>query len=432
MGMGTRKIQMSEIGNSTKSQAAVTHNSGAFSGLNNDLSDFIGESALQGKGWASAKTLAEVYKTITQTFSMVSEQLANANQKVVSSQGILLNNQIDEQALKTQIMQNKANMTQLSYANSIWNSANPGKTNQNSYNNLQQSIKNENAELEKELGSLNEFDLTTKYVYDDLEHTLSNLPRLIAQVSNASNTYDSKTGLFSTKGIDMKLVAKYQTITTHQKEIKALQKKWNLSDKQAEDLYLFMEESKKYPAHKTGAEVIWNFIKNEFSKLNHNTHVSPDDKISIFTLTYVDPGSKVQHGITIVINETTGEIVYEKGWGTEGEFEASLSKYGGTTSQNVIRKFGNKNPDIKELQDESKMQTRIGNGISQLANAIVRAKGINDSTKTVSNTISGKDYIEQLKRAEETMKRKEAERKKAQDIKDMQNISSGGPANFAH
>ena len=204
--MGTRKIQTSEIGNSTKSQAAVTHNSGAFSGLNSNLSDFIGEAALQGKGWASAKALAEVYKTITQTFSMVSEQLANANQKVVSSQGILLNSQIDEQALKTQIMQNKANMTQLSYANSIWNSANPGKTNQNSYNNLQQSIKNENGELEKELESLNEFDMATKYAYDDLEHTLSNLARLISQVSNASNTYNSKTGLFSTKGIDMKVV----------------------------------------------------------------------------------------------------------------------------------------------------------------------------------------------------------------------------------
>lgn len=208
MGMGTRKILKSEIKNSTNSQSAITNNAGELENLNSSLSGFIEETELQGEGWTSAKELASVYKTITQTFEMVSEQLSNANQKVLSSQGILVDDQIDEQALNNQVMQNKATMTQLSYANSIWNSANPGKPNQNSYNNLQHSIKNENNVLENRLDSLDKFDSTTKSVYDDLEHTLSNLTHLISQVSNSSKTYDSKTGLFITKNIDMKLVNK--------------------------------------------------------------------------------------------------------------------------------------------------------------------------------------------------------------------------------
>ncbi|KGH34164.1 hypothetical protein [Lactococcus cremoris] len=154
MGMGTRKILKSEIKNSTNSQSAITNNAGELENLNSSLSGFIEETELQGEGWTSAKELASVYKTITQTFEMVSEQLSNANQKVLSSQGILVDDQIDEQALNNQVMQNKATMTQLSYANSIWNSANPGKPNQNSYNNLQHSIKNENNVLENRLDSL--------------------------------------------------------------------------------------------------------------------------------------------------------------------------------------------------------------------------------------------------------------------------------------
>ena len=207
MGIGSRKILKSEISQSTRAQSAVTQNQSLFGELGSALNGFIEEPALQGKGWTSAKALAQVYKTVNQTFSMVSEQLSNANQNVVSSQEGLLNDQIDEQALLLRIEQNKANMAQLAYANSIWNSANPGQTNQNSFQNLQRSMGNANTELQKDIDSLNDFDLSTRTVYNDVEHTFSQLSQLLAQVSKASHSSDSKTGTFSTKGIDMKLVS---------------------------------------------------------------------------------------------------------------------------------------------------------------------------------------------------------------------------------
>lgn len=54
--------------------------------------------------------------------------------------------------------------------------------------------------------------MSTKYVYDGPEGTLSNLKQLLSQVSQTSNIYDSKTGLFTTKHIDMKNVAKLNKI----------------------------------------------------------------------------------------------------------------------------------------------------------------------------------------------------------------------------
>lgn len=206
MGIGSRKILQSEISQSTRAQSAVIQNQSLFGELGSVLNGFIEEPELQGKGWKSAKALAQVYKTVNQTFLMVSEQLSTANQKVIASQDDLLNDQIDEQALLIRIEQNKANMAQLAYANSIWNSTNPGQTNQNNFQNLQRSMSNASAELQKDIDSLDEFDSNTRSVYDDIEHTFSQLSQLLAQVSKASHSSDSKTGTFSTKGIDMKLV----------------------------------------------------------------------------------------------------------------------------------------------------------------------------------------------------------------------------------
>ncbi len=209
MGMGTRKIRQSEAAALGEPQSAVSQNSSAYNDLSGFLDGFINQSKLQGAGWDSAKKLANIYKTIDQTFVMVSDQLTDANSKVISGQANLLDSQIDEEALKNQMLQNQATMTQLAYASTLWNSTNPGQVNpsSNAQRNLQTSIGNENAEIQKTLDSMNDFDLSTKYAYDDLQQSIDNLAKLISQVSNSANTYDSKTGLFTTAHIDMKLVS---------------------------------------------------------------------------------------------------------------------------------------------------------------------------------------------------------------------------------
>ena len=211
MGIGSRKIEKGDISKSTKPESTISSNLSIFGSLSGRWEDFIGESELQGKGWESAKSVANVFNTINQTFSMLSEQMSQANQKVISSQSILRNDQIDEQALKQRIEQNKQSMTQLAQARTLFKRNNPEGTT-NSFDNLNRAIENENIVLQQELDSLNEFDMSTKYVYDGTEGVLSNLKQLLSQVSQTSNIYDSKTGLFTTKHIDMKNVAKLNKI----------------------------------------------------------------------------------------------------------------------------------------------------------------------------------------------------------------------------
>lgn len=207
MGIGSRKIQKGDISKSTKANSIMQSNNSTFEGISGDWQNFIGESELEGKGWKSAKALASVFQTINETFQMLSEQVSEANQKVNTSQGILKNDQIDEQALKQRIEQNKQTMSQLSQAQTLWKRDNPDKSS-SSFDNLNRSIGNENAVLQKEIDSLDTFDSATRSVYDDLDGTISKVKSLLSQVSNSSNVYDSKTGLFTTKNIDMKKIAK--------------------------------------------------------------------------------------------------------------------------------------------------------------------------------------------------------------------------------
>lgn len=207
MGIGSRKIQKGDISKSTKANCIMKSNSSTFEGISGEWQNFIGESELEGKGWKSAKALASVFQTINQTFQMLSEQVSEANQKVITSQGILKNDQIDEQALKQRIEQNKQTMSQLSQAQTLWKRDNPDKSS-SSFDNLNRSIGNENAVLQKEIDSLDTFDSATRSVYNDLEGTISKVKSLLSQVSKSSSVYDSKTGLFTTKHIDKKAVAK--------------------------------------------------------------------------------------------------------------------------------------------------------------------------------------------------------------------------------
>lgn len=205
--MGSRKIQTGDISKSTKSDTGMKSNSAIFSELSGEWQDFIGESGLQGKGWKSAKKLAEVFHTINQTFQMLSEQASDANHKVMTSQELLRNDQIDEQALLQRIEQNKQTMCQLFQAQLIWRRDNPGKLS-NSFDNLDRAFGNENAVLQQEIDSLDTFDSATRSAYDDLDGTIASVKALLTQVSKSSSIYDTKTGLFTTKHIDMKQVSK--------------------------------------------------------------------------------------------------------------------------------------------------------------------------------------------------------------------------------
>lgn len=176
----------------------------------------------------------------------------------------------------------------------------------------------------------------------------------------------------------------------------------------------------------------WEYIKGEYAKATYDVHVSDTDIIKTITTTYFDPSSKTQHGVTIIINETTGEIISEKGWGTAGEFYAILNKYGTGTITDVRRQYASKNPTQSEMQSSQSIAKTIGNGFQQIAGGLVKAEGINTSTNTTEKIESGKEYQEALKKAEKELRRKKEQQEREQHIRDMQNISNGGPGYFAH
>ena len=210
MPIGQRKISTSDITLSTAPQTVVESNNAEFNGLSDELTKFMQEGQLSGKGWESAKKLAGVYETITHTFQMVSDQLMQANAEVKNTSG-LIGTQIDEAAIEDQISNNKAAMTTLSYSNTIWNSTNPGVVNQDTSmatanNNYIASLTNQNNELQKVIDGLNGYDSRTKSVYDEALDSLNKLESLMKQVSDSSKIYNAKTGLFTTDGIDMNIV----------------------------------------------------------------------------------------------------------------------------------------------------------------------------------------------------------------------------------
>lgn len=171
-------------------------------------------------------------------------------------------------------------------------------------------------------------------------------------------------------------------------------------------------------------------------KENRNSVKEVDDYdiITTYTMTYVDPASRVQHGMTVVYNETTGEVISEEGWGSGGELQASLAKYGPGMVTDIRREYAKTsyNEDMVKLQASQSKSTRIGNSISTFATSIARAKGITESLKNVTETVSGKDYNKRVKEEKAEKEKAEREREKMQRIKDLQAISSGGPAYFGN
>jgi Bacillus transposase protein. len=200
-------------------------------------------------------------------------------------------------------------------------------------------------------------------------------------------------------------------------------------------------EQLKSIAKATGMKIedVWNIFykygKTEFDKAKNAVgehKVSDEDIVKTYTVTYVDPASKVQHGMEIIYDETTGQVLSQKGWGGDGEYEASLKKYGSGFLTNYIKTYMQKNSDVQAFQDEIKGQTNFGTGVQKVADAIVRAQGINSSKKSTVDVSSGKDYNQNKIKEKEAKQKIEEEQEKAERIKDLQEMSSGGSAYFGN
>lgn len=179
--------------------------------------------------------------------------------------------------------------------------------------------------------------------------------------------------------------------------------------------------------------MFYKYGKTEFDKAKDAVgkhKVSDEDVIKTYTVTYVDPSSKVQHGMKIVYDETTGQVLYQKGWGGDGEYEANLKKYGAGFLTNYIKTYIQKNPDVKQFQDDVRGQSNFGTGVQKIADAIVRAKGINSSKKSTVDISSGKDYNQSLITAEEKKRQLAEKRKKDELLKDWQDMSRGPIKNW--
>lgn len=96
----------------------------------------------------------------------------------------------------------------------------------------------------------------------------------------------------------------------------------------------------------------------------------------------------------IVYDETTGQVLSEKGWGADGERESNLAVYGkNAILDNAVQYAKNNfNKDAKKLQDGQKLSKGLGKGAAVVAAGFVRADGINKALKNDVTTSSVKDY----------------------------------------
>ncbi|WP_242359703.1 hypothetical protein [Lactococcus petauri] len=201
----------------------------------------------------------------------------------------------------------------------------------------------------------------------------------------------------------------------------------------AQVIAMYAKASKKM-AVKGGEAIhnIWDFISGEFNKIKHDNHISDTDIIKTITTSYVDPSSGVQHGVTFVINETTGEIISQKSWGLNGEIQNIIFKFGGPQIKKTSEKYAIKSPSIQKLQKYQSKSKGQGMGLIELGKVVDRAKEMGASLRIEEVNKTGREYQESLKQAEKEMRRKKEQQERERHIKEMQNISNGGSGYFAH
>ena len=407
MPIGQRKISTSDITLSTAPQTVVESNNAEFNGLSDELTKFMQEGQLSGKGWESAKKLAGVYETITHTFQMVSDQLMQANAEVKNTSG-LIGTQIDEAAIEDQISSNKAAMTTLSYSNTIWNSTNPGVANQDTSmatannNYYITSLTNQNNELQKVIDGLNGYDSRTKSVYDEVLDSLNKLESLMKQVSDSSKTYNAKTGLFTTDGIDMKIVSSLDDTYNNFEGYKTLAKDLGISEDEAIAL------CKKYK-------------------------VSPNDDIEMTSVTYMLNGQL--NGTKTYVNKTTEETISIVNINPAAFFYGSaLFNPVDSSVVNVDNNSKTYTPEQLKLLKAQNNSEGYGLGVAGIAQALETQNEVDNSLKT--DTWSGKGYQyvcsmqEQKKQDDEDAKKLSEEETQAhnQVLQNNHAPTSGGTA----
>jgi Bacillus transposase protein. len=279
------------------------------------------------------------------------------------------------------------------------------------------------------------------------EHSLQDFQQALQGAKALKQgSFDSKGNFTFNKGQDLSW---YQKLTGKTVDDSLISKKDNeitlkdlLEGNVSKENQATLEQLKSI-AKATGMKIedVWNMFykygKIEFDKAKNAVgehKVSDDDIIKTYTLTYFDPSSKVQHGMEIVYDETTGQVLSQKGWGAEGERESNLAVYGKNAILDNAVQYAksNFNEDVKELQDSQKLSKGLGKGVSGVAAGFVRAAGINKSLENSVTTSSGKDYNKTIAQQEEAKRKAEEEQEKEERIKDFQEMSSGGPAYFGN
>lgn len=313
-----------------------------------------------------------------------------------------------------------------------------GKGLESVVNHYEQEIR----ELEEKKQILEEVESQTSSLF---EHSLQDFKQALQGAKALKQgSFDSKGNFTFNKNQDMSW---YKKLTGKDVSDSLISKKddeitlkdlleGNVSKENQETL-----EQLKSIAKATGMKIedVWSMFykygKTEFDKAKDAVgehKVSDDDIIKTYTFTYVDSTSNVQHGMTIVRDETTGQVLSQKGWGGDGEWENVLKKFGGGEIKRVSQKYSTFDESNKEVYDNASNSRLAATGLKSIADTLERAKQYMKTKNTSIDTSSGKDYNESVKAEAEAKIKAEQEREKAQRIKDLQNMSSGGSAYFGN
>ncbi|KSU21410.1 T7SS effector LXG polymorphic toxin [Lactococcus lactis] len=206
-----KRISTSDIATSTIYSPMVLSNAGEFENLLAKLEAFQDDASLTGKGWSSAKELvSKAYLPLIKSQIMLSDSLSTANQSLKSYSNELKDSLLDEDSLNQELNALQAesmqitNMSNLARLMGGENSASQVKAN----NYMLEGVTNRRKVIQDKLDSLNRYDSATKGLFDEAKSMSQTIENLTEQISNPSNTWNSKSGLFTAKGIDSSLISK--------------------------------------------------------------------------------------------------------------------------------------------------------------------------------------------------------------------------------
>lgn len=206
-----KRISTSDIDTATVYSPMILSNAGELENLLSQLGAFQDDDNLSGKGWSSAKQLvSKAYAPLIKSQIMLSDSLSSANQSLKSYSHELKDSLLDEDSLKTELNELQAesmqitNMSNLARLMGGENSATQVSAN----NYMLEGVVSRRKVIQDKLDSLYRYDSSTKGLFDEAKSMCKTIEKLTNQLSNSSETWDSKSGTFTTKGIDIDLINK--------------------------------------------------------------------------------------------------------------------------------------------------------------------------------------------------------------------------------